>query len=668
MKPAIWVRQRRVSAVLAVGTAGALLTLSAATASAATGSGHPAKVAVPQGVTASPLGKPVFPTPGKTRERVSFVLRLRDQQALGAKVEAGMPGGYLTVRQFRARYGQSTAHVRALRRYLARYGIKTMAYADGLDVSATGTARQFDKALTVRQEEYQIPASKARAGVAARPATQIHGTTDAPLLPASLASFTESILGLTNWPLMASQSVRIPTAKDGKPFGEQLGERKPSNFASQYDLNPLYAKGSKGQGQTIGIVTYASMRPSDAEYFWSKVLKIRTKKNRITIDKIDGGSGKVLLRLGSDESTLDVEQSGALAPQANIVVYEAPNTDAGYADGFFAPASQDKATVVSNSWGSSETYLAVLAAAGEESATYVQVADEAFLEMAAQGQSTFVAAGDSGAYAASSDIGSKNLSVNQPSDSPWTVSAGGTTDAGTIPLTATDSATIPAQRAWGEDWLWPHWADFEGILPYTTEQQFIKSPYGIEGGGGGYSADEPMPAYQQRISGIDSFNDVQYLTGTDPQPYDGTTIVEPRHWSVNLTPSVQPGTGSGRVQPDLVADADPFTGYLLYFSGFGKGSAALEAGWGGTSFVAPQLAGSAAVINSYVHHRVGFWNPAIYKFAAGANSPFTPLNSAGTGNDNLYYTGGGPGTIFSPATGLGTPDLAKLAADFGKLG
>ncbi len=36
----------------------------------------------------------------------------------------------------------------------------------------------------------------------------------------------------------------------------------------------------------------------------------------------------------------------------------------------------------------------------------------------------------------------------------------------------------------------------------------------------------------------------------------------------------------------------------------------------------------------------------------------------GTGNDDLYYTGT-PGQAFNPGSGLGYPDLAKLAADFG---
>jgi subtilase family serine protease len=65
----------------------------------------------------------------------------------------------------------------------------------------------------------------------------------------------------------------------------------------------------------------------------------------------------------------------------------------------------------------------------------------------------------------------------------------------------------------------------------------------------------------------------------------------------------------------------------------------VQGSWGGTSFGAAQLNGAAAVIDQSVGHRVGLWNPAIYGFAASGRSPFTPLSAAGTGNDNLYYTG-----------------------------
>lgn len=155
---------------------------------------------------------------------------------------------------------------------------------------------------------------------------------------------------------------------------------------------------------------------------------------------------------------------------------------------------------------------------------------------------------------------------------------------------------------------------------------------------GGFSSIEPTPSYQVGVPGTQFFSAVQYLTPTDYENVDG--IVEPTEWNFNPTPSVMHGYGSGRALPDVSADADPYTGYLLYEpSAVDVGNPVLMDGWGGTSFVAPQLNGSTAVIDSFLGHRVGFWNPAIYSFATGWNSPFTPLEQSGTGSDNIYYTG-----------------------------
>ena len=173
---------------------------------------------------------------------------------------------------------------------------------------------------------------------------------------------------------------------------------------------------------------------------------------------------------------------------------------------------------------------------------------------------------------------------------------------------------------------------------------------------------ENTPIYQYGVSGVNSYQDVEYLTPTDYSNQYG--ISEPTAWNFNATPSVQRGGGRGRAEPDLSADADPESGYLLYSPSFAQaGGAVLEGGWGGTSFVAPQLNGSAAVIDATLGHRVGFWNPSIYNFATSWNSPFTTLNQAGTSNDNLFFTGN-PGTVYNEATGLGVPNLAALARDF----
>jgi kumamolisin len=650
-------RSRRAPAALAVTAAGSLaLFLVAAPASGATG---PGQVAVPQGIGGAAALQPtgVF-TPGSTPETVSFILKARNLAALQASVTAGMPAGFLSVRQFAAAFGPGAANVAALEKYLAGFGITATADADGLDVTATGTADEFNSALTVRQQQFTVPAVPARNGQAARPAMVIHGTTDEPLLPANLSAFVLSILGLTNYPTFGSNLVQRPALAAGvKPAVTQTGSLTPADFAKQYNLDPLYAQGATGAGRTVGIVTLASVDPATPEFFWSSILHIATKANRITLDNVDGGAGPVSAAAGSDETTLDVEQSGALAPQSNIVVYQAPNTDFGFVDAWFTAASQNVADTVSASWGESETAIQAAVDAGQESDAFAVSYDEAFLELAAQGQSAFVSAGDSGAYTASRDLGTTNLSAGNPDSSPFVTAAGGTTLPGTIPLTATDSATIAAQRTWGWDWLWPHFADFGA----ASEGAFaVTEPIG---GGGGFSAVEATPAYQQLVPSAHQFSAVEYLTPVSPQTV-APGLTEPTAWDFTAAPAVMTGTGSGRATPDVSTDADPFTGYELYFT-FNDQPATTEDGFGGTSFVAPQLNGSTAVIDSLLGHRVGFWNPLIYRFAAAPGSPFTPLDSASASNDNLFYTGTA-GHLFNVGSGLGTPDLAALARDFAR--
>jgi subtilase family serine protease len=124
---------------------------------------------------------------------------------------------------------------------------------------------------------------------------------------------------------------------------------------------------------------------------------------------------------------------------------------------------------------------------------------------------------------------------------------------------------------------------------------------------------------------VGAYNYVNELTPANPQAINGTNLIEPTSFSVDASPTVARGYArSGRAEPDVSADADPETGYLTYSPAFVQGGygPALEGGWGGTSFVAPQLNGSTAEIDSYVGHRVGFWNPAIYGFARSWNSPF----------------------------------------------
>jgi len=660
MKPPIRLGSRRQGAYLAAAAAaGSLLFYGLAAPAIGAPQAHPAGVPVPQSAGAEALkGLTVFgPTPADTPETVSFIMKARNLGQLKKSVLAGMPGGYLTVSQFARRYGQSASNIGALEHYLAGYGITTTSDADGLDVTATGTAGEFDKALSVQQHQYKTHATRAFAGGPVRPGRMIHGTTQQPLLPANLARHVLSVLGLINYPAFASSSAHmLPLGEGVKPSSVQTGALAPSDFAKMYNLNPLYAKGATGAGETIGIVTLASIDPADAETFWGSVLGIKTKANRITLDNVDGGSGAVSLDSGSNETSLDVEQSGALAPQANIVVYQAPNSDFGFVAGFYEAASQNVADSVSASWGLSETAVDAAVVSGQESPTYEIAFDDAFLEMAAQGQSAFVSSADFGAYTPIGDIGTTNPAPEVPGSSPYVTTAGGTTAPGAIPLTSTDSVTIKSERTWGWDWLWPHYADFKAPSEFAFAQA---EPLGS---GGGFSNVVPTPAYQQGVRGVHHFSAVEYLRPTTYKNVGGLNL--PTAWIFNPAPRVTRGFATGRATPDLSANGDPFTGYDVYFSGF-KGDP-LESGWGGTSFVAPQLNGSTALIDSYLGHRIGFWNPAIYKFATSGHNPFKPLGTPGTSNDNLLYSGLRR-NLYNVGSGLGTPNLAAIARDFASL-
>jgi kumamolisin len=664
-------RVRLTAGVAAIALAGTVPFVLATTASA---SPNPnALTKVQQGISASTLPHAsVFgTTPSDTPETVSFVLKENDQDQLEAAVTHGIKH-YLSVGQFAAEYGQSEQNINALTSYLARYGITTDVYADHVDVVANGTAGEFDSALSVTQQEYKVPAIKGQDGSAGVQAQTVHGTADTPLLPYHLADFITAILGLTDYGPFGSQAVHTDTSvikadADSSNTCVQLTGlndacHTPQDFASQYGLNKLYQR-ADGSGQTIAIVTLAALDVGAPEYYWDNVADIPNTGRTVSVDNVDGGPGAPSDDAGTGETDLDVEQSGGVAPGANVIVYQAPNTDYGFADAFFDAASQNIASTVSASWLESETYLEASIAAGQESPGYEAAFDEAFLEMAAQGQSGFIAAGDWAAYTASADLGTTNLSVGSSADSDYITAAGGTTLPWDETLTSgSTSATVdvPTQRAWAWDYLWQPLATLSGTSLATEAES------SVIGTGGGFSVIEKTPSYQEGVSGTDYYNAYEYLTPTDYQTVVDGFQEEPTEWSFDATPTLTRGHATGRAVPDVSTDADPYTGYLLYSPSFAdEGDPTLEGGWGGTSFVAPQLNGATAVIDSYVGHRVGFWNPQIYSYATSWNDPFHALNTASTSNDNLYYTGN-PGAVYSPTTGLGTPDLAELADDFAR--
>jgi kumamolisin len=601
---------------------------------------------IPQGVGSGVLNNTNYfgDLDPNTPVTIDIVMKLQNKNALAQFInQTTDPNSrnfrhYLSPTDFARQYAPSDAQVLAIVSYLKAFGIQSTVYPDHLIVTASGTAGQFNKAFSIVLKNATYHGKR------------FHATPQAPKAPSNIANDILCILGLSNYSDFHSNAIkRVDNGDTSTPTGPL--NLTPQDLVSHYHVQPLYDKGATGAGQTIGIVTLADFNEQDAYDFWNQ-MGIHVKPSRITKVNVDGGSDWN----GYDETSLDVEQSGALAPQANIRVYVAPNSDTGFVDGFAKAISDNQAQQISVSWGESETAISYLVQQQLETPEYAEVFNQLYMQAAAQGISMFAAAGDEGAYDAvrefglSSGIpGAASLSVDNPADSPYITAAGGTT----LPFHFHSSSTgldvrNDAERAWGWDYLWQYF-DARGLNdPNDWVNRYLV------GGGGGFSQFFATPDYQRGVPGVNRYTGVKQFTPTA----DGSSLTR------DAQPTIVTGTGQGRNLPDLSMNADPYTGYLVYFSDPGApGTNAGFATYGGTSFVAPQLCGLSALINSSDQTRVGFWNPQIYRFALQKTSPFTPLNTTGPTNDNGFYTGK-PGTVYNQATGLGIPDIAKLADAF----
>jgi subtilase family serine protease len=110
-----------------------------------------------------------------------------------------------------------------------------------------------------------------------------------------------------------------------------------------------------------------------------------------------------------------------------------------------------------------------------------------------------------------------------------------------------------------------------------------------------------------------------------------------------------------REVPDVTANGDPNTGYVIYYNGQWNTM-------GGTSISTPTWAALAALADSSpacAGHPVGFANPALYTLAAtayGAN--FGDVTGGANGYDHVAGYSAGPG--YDMASGLGTPNARSI--------
>jgi subtilase family serine protease len=546
---------------------------------------------------------------------------------------------FLSVHDFASRFAPSSKDIARVSAYLGTFGIQVGAtLADNLVLKATGTVGAFTQAFTFQVHDFQNGSS------------HYHRPVSAPHIPSTLSDVMLVVTGFSTQPAfvpkVTSARAAVPSfaSKAVLPSNRTAtgvpGNYTVGDFANQYDVNPLYQAGIDGKGSTIGIATLASFYPADAYEYWSTI-GLTVDQDRITQIHVDGGA-QLSAAAGSIETALDVEQSGGLAPGAKMVVYDAPNTDGGFLDLFYNAASDNLVDSLSVSWGEAEIFYMNSALTGGDFTAELTAFHQAFLEGAAQGISMFAAAGDDGAYDSSGLIPglSNPLTVDVPGSDPAITAAGGTTTPVTIngnifggPTTA-NNYVVSKEQVWGWDGF-QSFLDANDVAPEGTSWSFFST-----GGGGGVSSFWPAPYYQQGYPGQRLTQPGQAVTYTDSTGATQTLLTLPAHFA-------------GRNTPDISADADPFSGYLIYSTPDG--------GWndyyGGTSFVAPQMNGVSALVRQRAGGRVGLWNPMLYRFAQENRRGNVTVVDI-TAGDNWYYDGV-PG--YEPAAGLGVLDVQKFA-------
>jgi kumamolisin len=595
--------------------------------------------------------------PANQPVQVTLFMKLRNEAALEHYIKQTVTPGsahyqqFLTTSQFAQQYGASNDAIARVQAYLQKQGLSSQVLPSHLAIRTTGTTAQLDALFSTSLHTY----------VSRESGRHYHKPANAPQLPSALADVVDVVSGLSNereyrshrvsspaFTSLSKQHPNIQALASGKsgsssnPTASGVpGQYTVGDVANFYDINPLYSHGIVGKGSTVAIVTLSNFYPSDATTYWSDI-GLNTKPNRITQVHVDGGGA---IDGGSGETSIDVEQSGGVAPYANILVYDAPNAGNGYVDAFAQAVSDNIADSISTSWGSPEIFnFAALNVNGASDTDTTDVGDlrafhAIFLEAAVQGQSLFAAAGDSGAYDTVRDLGAGTavgdftapLTVDSPASDPFITAAGGTTTPYSYAFGTGPTESITQESVWGWDYLQNY---FNTYIGPNVVNLFSN------GGGGGVSVYWHTPFYQQFTNGIRSSEPNQSLVYNDPSAGPTTDLILPSHFH-------------GRNVPDISLNADPETGYV-FVSTYDGG---LNTGEGGTSFVAPQLNGITALLRQSTGHRIGLWNPQVYAiqniFGYGR---FTPFHSIDAG-DNWFYDGQ---PRYNPGAGIGSLDVANL--------
>lgn len=627
---------------------------------------------------------------------------------------------WLTPMQFAARYGVSQADLQATAKWLQSQGFtidQIPSSADRIDFS--GSASQVEAAFHTQMHRYNLNGVESWAN-----------STDLSV-PQALAGMVIGVRHLNSFRLLPShiKQTRVhvvpkPGSTVSHPEYTLTGQNgnpqdfiAPADAQTIYDVTALYNATVTGNGQYIGIMgqTDITQYQSDIATFRSLSGLSSTLPTQVVVPNSGSAPSATAGAASGDlgESDLDVEWSGAIAKDANIIyVTVGTNQNYGVFDSLqyaiqngLVNSSANVIPVLSLSYGNCEQNFQQA-----DVQTIVQLEQQAN----SQGQTVIASAGDSGS--ADCDPPSSNpgesaatlgLAVDFPGSSPYTTAAGGTSfvaDRGNIAQywNSTGNYTTAAGATNGSVLSYiPEgaWNDSPNLL-YETSSAYGNGA-GLSAGGGGVSQiftttpnnklnTLPAPVLPSTLSYLQGKPVWQAGPGV---PNDGArdvpdvSLAADPAWDGYVVCNEETNSSGAVTGPSCVNPVNTSLNQVPYFDANGSGSI-----YGGTSISAPQMAAMITLWNQAAGYTisatnaggVGNANFLFYQLAKTAPAAFhdvvsssnEPTNSNAvtcvqgspacvadpTTSGNYVMSGYSLGTGYDRATGLGSVDVAAMAA------
>ena len=337
---------------------------------------------------------------------------------------------WLTPDQFGQQFGPSDADVATIESWLQSHGFGSVKLDPGRQtLEFSGSVAQFRTTFHAEVHKYQVNGEAHYANA-----------TD-PQIPAALASVVGGFSSLNNFrvkrysktlgraaydPASHQATPQWTSTNAGQPYPNLV--LAPADFAVQYDLNPLYNAAPthiNGANQTIAIVNDSNINPTLVSNFRT-LFGLPASAPNVIIDGndpgIDGINNPDGPNYDSIEAYLDVEWSGAVAPNASIDLVI--GADTALESGLILAAEHavygNVAPILSLSFGECESVLA----SGNI------FLNQLWEQAAAQGITVLVSAGDNGSAGCDNPdtqyyaVGGQQVSGY--ASTPYDVAVGGT--------------------------------------------------------------------------------------------------------------------------------------------------------------------------------------------------------------------------------------------------